>query len=122
YVTPNSTPTQVQSIDVAAQFADYLSRQAPVLNPTFLTVGGVPSSRALIRFPWPAKLRDSVTIVRATLELVPIQPTAGLPHDPGTLNVNGLAADFGVKSPVQPLSLGPLALQPNITDTVRVEI
>ncbi len=122
YVTPNSTPTQVQSIDIAAQFADYVSRQTPVLNPTFLTVGGVPSSRALIRFPWPAKLRDSVTIVRATLELIPTQPTAGLPHDPGTLNVRGLAVDFGAKSPVEPLSLGTLALQANIADTVRVEI
>ena len=122
YVTPNSTPTQVQSIDVAAKFADYVSRQTPVLNPAFLTVGGVPSSRALIRFPWPAKLRDSVTIVRATLELIPAQPTEGLLHDAGTLNVRGLAADFGSKSPVEPLSLGILALQPNITDTVRVEI
>jgi hypothetical protein len=122
YVTPNSTPTQVQNIDVAAQFADYVSRQTPVLNPTLLTVGGVPSSRALIRFPWPAKLRDSVTIVRATLELIPTQPTAGLPHDPGTLNVSGLAADFGAKSPVEPLSLGTLTLQANVVDTVRVEI
>lgn len=122
YVTPISTPTQGETIDVVAQFADYVSRQTPVVDPAFLTVGGVPSSRVLIRFPWPARLRDSVTIVRATLELVPAQPTQGLPNDAGTLNVRGLATDFGAKSPVEPLSLGAVALPANTTDTVRVEI
>lgn len=122
FVTPISTPTQAQGIDVAATFADYVSRQTPVVDPTVLTIGGVPSSRALIRFPWPARLRDSVTIVRATLELTPVQPVAGLPNDPGTLNVRGLATDFGAKSPVEPLSLGVLPLVANVTDTVRVEI
>lgn len=122
FVTPISTPTQAQGIDVAATFADYVSRQAPVVDPTFLTIGGVPSSRVLIRFPWPARLRDSVTIVRATLELTPAQPVAGLPNDPGTLNVRGLATDFGAKSPVEPLSLGVLPLTANFNDTVRVEV
>jgi len=122
YVTPIATPTQAVAIDAPAQFTDYVSRQTPVVDPTFLTVGGVPSSRALIRFPWSVRLRDSVTIVRATLELVPAQPVAGLPNDPGTLNVRGLATDFGAKSPVEPLSLGSLALPANTTDTVRVEI
>jgi hypothetical protein len=122
FVTPISTPTQAQAIDVAATFADYVSLQTPVVDPTFLTVGGVPSSRVLLRFPWPARLRDSVTIVRATLELIPAQPVAGLPNDPGTLNVRGLATDFGAKSPVEPLSLGVLPLAANVTDTVRVEI
>jgi hypothetical protein len=122
FVTPIATPTQVQGIDVAATFAGYVSRQTPVLDPTFLTVGGVPSSRVLLRFPWPARLRDSVTIVRATLELIPAQPVAGLPNDPGTLNVRGLATDFGAKSPAEPLSLGVLPLAANGTDTVRVEV
>ncbi len=122
FVTPIATPTQAQGIDVVATFAGYVSRQTPVLDPTFLTVGGVPSSRVLLRFPWPARLRDSVTIVRATLELVPVQPVAGLPNDPGTLNVRGLATDFGAKSPVEPLSLGILPLAANVTDTVRVEV
>ena len=122
FVKPIATPTQPQAIDLGASFAGYVSRQTPVVDPTLLTVGGVPSSRVLLRFPWPPRLRDSVTIVRATLELVPAQPIAGLPNDPGTLNVRGLATDFGAKSPVEPLSLGLLALPPNTTDTVRVEI
>jgi hypothetical protein len=122
YVTPVSTPTQTVKIDLAPSFNDYVSRQTPIVDPTFLTVGGVPSSRVLLRFPLSARLRDSVTIVRATLELLPAQPVAGLPHDPGTLNVRGLATDFGAKSPVEPLSLGVLSLPANTTDTVRVEI
>ena len=122
YVTPISTPTQAEAIDVSAQFTDYESRQTPVGDPTLLTLGGVPSSRALIRFPWSARLRDSVTIVRATLELVPAQPVAGLPNDAGTLNVRGLATDFGAKSPVEPLSLGSLPLPANATDTIRIEV
>ena len=52
----------------------------------------------------------------------PAQPVAGLPNDPGTLSVRGLATDFGAKSPVEPLSLGVLPLVANVTDTVRVEV
>jgi hypothetical protein len=122
FITPISTPTEPDTITVGAQFNGYVSRQTPAIDPTLLTVGGAPSSRVLLRFPWPAKLRDSATIVRATLELVPAQPVAALPNDPGTLNVRGLATDFGAKSPVEPASLGFLPLPANFNDTVRVEI
>ena len=122
FITPISTPTQPDTTTVGPQFTGYVSRQTPTLDPTLLTVGDVPASRVLLRFPWPAKLRDSATIVRATLELVPAQPVAGLPNDPGTLNVRGLATDFGAKSPVEPASLGFLPLSANFNDTVRVEI
>jgi hypothetical protein len=122
YVTPVATVTAVTTITDTATFDDYVSRQTPALDPKLLTVGGVPASRVLLRFPWPAKLRDSATIVRATLELVPTQPVAGLRNDAGTLNVRGLATDFGAKSPVEPTSLGLLALPANFNDTVRVEI
>jgi hypothetical protein len=103
-------------------FNDYVSRQTPVMNPTLLTVGGVPSSRVLIRFPWPARLRDSATIVRATLELIPAEPVEGVRNQSGNLNVQGLAADFGAKSPIEPTSLGSLNLPFNTTDTIRVEV
>jgi hypothetical protein len=122
YVTPVAPVTAVTNITLQSSFADYVSRQTPTIDPNLLTVGGVPSSRVLLRFPWPAKLRDSATIVRATLELVPTQPVAGLRNDAGTLNVRGLATDFGAKSPVEPSSLGFLALPANFNDTVRVEI
>lgn len=122
YIKPTITAPPFLSITATTTFAGYATRQTPAVDPALLTVGGVPSSRVLIRFPWSARLRDSVTIVRATLELVPAQPTEGLPHDAGTLNVQGLATDFGAKSPVEPLSLGLLSLPVNTTDTVRVEI
>lgn len=122
YITPTAASPSPLTIGATTDFAGYITRQTPAVDPTFLTVGGVPSSRVLIRFPWSARLRDSVTIVRATLELVPAQPTQGLPNDAGTLNVRGLATDFGAKSPVEPLSLGAVTLPANTTDTVRVEI
>ncbi|MGE5231993.1 MAG: hypothetical protein ACM3NS_09645 [Deltaproteobacteria bacterium] len=122
YITPVAASPSPVSIGATTDFAGYITRQTPAVDPALLTVGGVPSSRVLIRFPWSARLRDSVTIVRATLELVPAQPTEGLPNDPGTLNVRGLATDFGAKSPVEPLSLGAVSLPANTTDTVRVEI
>jgi hypothetical protein len=122
YVTPTAASPSPLTIGATTDFAGYITRQTPVIDPTLLTVGGVPSSRVLIRFPWPARLRDSVTIVRATLELVPAQPIQGLANDAGTLNVRGLATDFGAKSPVEPLSLGAVTLPANTTDTVRVEI
>ena len=122
YITPTAASPSPLTIGATTDFAGYITRQTPAVDPAFLTVGGVPSSRVLIRFPWSARLRDSVTIVRATLELVPAQPTQGLPNDAGTLNVRGLATDFGAKSPVEPLSLGAVTLPANTTDTVRVEI
>lgn len=122
HLKPISTPTQAESLVVSPDFTDYVDRQTPTIDPTLLTVGGAPSSRVLLRFPWPARLRDSATIVRATLELVPAQPIAGLSNDPGTLNVRGLATDFGAKSPVEPASLGFASLPANVNDTVRVEI
>jgi hypothetical protein len=122
YITPTAASPSPLTIGATNDFAGYITRQTPAVDPAFLTVGGVPSSRVLIRFPWSARLRDSVTIVRATLELVPAQATQGLPNDAGTLSVRGLATDFGAKSPVEPLSLGSVALPANTTDTVRVEI
>ena len=122
YVTPTAASPSPLTIGATTDFAGSITGQTPAVDPTLLSVGGVPSSRVLIRFPWSARLRDSVTIVRATLELVPAQPTQGLPNDAGTLNVRGLATDFGAKSPVEPLSLGAVTLPANTTDTVRVEI
>jgi len=124
YVTPVAPNTLRQGIPLTPNFADYVSRQTPTIDPELLTVGGVPSSRALLRFPWPARLRDSATIVRATLELVPAEPIAGARNETGTLNVRGLAADFGAKSPVgtEAGASGSVGLPPNFDDTVRVEV
>jgi hypothetical protein len=122
YVTPVAPSTAITTVLEAASFNDYVSRETPVLDPALLTIGGVPSSRVLLRFPWPARLRDSATIVRATLELVPAEPIEGVRNQTGRLDVRGLATDFGAKSPVEPSSLGSLTLPFSSSDTVRVEI
>ena len=122
YVKPIAPAAATTVLLVTPSFSDYVSRQEPVPDPVLLTVGGVPSSRVLVRFPWPAKLRDSATIVRATLELVPAEPVAGVRNETGTLDVRGLAADFGAKSPIEPVSLGSLTMPFGTTDTVRVKV
>ena len=71
-----------------------------VSDSTLLAVGGAPSARSLLRFDLPARIRDSATIVRATLELTPVAPITGLPFDPARLLARGVLADVGAKSPV----------------------
>lgn len=67
--------------------------------PDLISVGGAPSSRAILRFALPARLRDSAQIIRATLQLVPVGPVTGLPVDSALLDVRGIFSDLGPKSP-----------------------
>jgi hypothetical protein len=64
-VVPRSQPT------LSADLTDYVHVFAfpPVPDPTFLTVGGVPGRRVLIRFNIPSRILDSSNVLRATLEL-----------------------------------------------------
>lgn len=89
-----------------------------------LVVGGIPTSRALLRFTLPHGIRDSTQIVRATLILVPTGPITGFPGDTFFVAVRYVAADFGAKSPIAPDSLRPLspALVPGPIDTLRIEV
>jgi hypothetical protein len=64
-------------VTLAADLTDYVHVIAfpPVPDPTFLTVGGVPGRRVLIRFNIPSRILDSSNVLRATLELTqrPVQ-------------------------------------------------
>lgn len=71
-----------------------------VEDPDLLTVGGDHSARALMRFEFPQYLRDSATIVRATLELDASGPLLGIAGDSARLDVRSMVADFGAKSVV----------------------
>lgn len=64
-VVPRSQPT------LSADLTDYVHVMAhpPVPDGTFLTVGGVPGRRTIIRFTIPPKILDSSNVLRATLEL-----------------------------------------------------
>jgi len=124
YVTPITDLQGATSVPlgVGVEFNNYVTKNELVPDPSLLTVGGAPSSRALIRFPWPARLRDSVSIVRATLELTPVSPVPGLPHDPGFLEARAILADLGAKSPAVPSASSSAAVEAGTTGAVGVEV
>jgi hypothetical protein len=89
---------------------------------TLLAVGGAPSARSLLRFQLPPRIRDSATIVRATLELTPVATITGLPTDPARLRVRAVLADLGAKSPVESTIFAADTLQPGHSGIVQIEI
>ncbi len=126
------TYTEVDVADTALQHPplqrgvdqnfNLLSTAAPP-DPDLLRVGGFPAARSLIRFAIPDYLRDSATIVRATLELVPDQPITGIPGDSARIDVHGLLSDVGAKSPVNNNSSRTAATWIHAGgDTVRIDI
>jgi hypothetical protein len=90
-------------------------------DPTLFRVGGFPAARGLIRFEVPSYLRDSATIIRATLELVPDVAMAGIPGDSARIDVRSVLADFGAKSVVNPTRVASEWIYPG-NDTVRVDM
>jgi hypothetical protein len=97
---PDTGTAKLRTFSLSATFNSSLTPVQPVPDSTLLTVGGEPASRALLRFELPPHIRDSATIVRATLELTPVAPIAGLPTDPARLQARAVLADLGAKSPV----------------------
>lgn len=80
-----------------------------------LAVGGIPVARSFIRFALPPYLRDSATIIRATLHLDTDVPVIGIPADTAKLVATTLSADFGAKSPPFPGFGASAALLPGTT-------
>jgi hypothetical protein len=118
--------TVVRSLPRIVQFDSYLEENpVAVPSPDVTTVGGAPSSRALLRFDLPARIRDSSQIIRATLQLVPLTPIVALAGDSAQLDVRGIFSDLGPKSPRISTSTTLLLteeLTPGGTDTVFVEV
>jgi hypothetical protein len=126
YVTadiPDTGTAKLRTITVGPAFNTYVSQVSQMEDSTVLALGGAPSARALLRFDLPSRIRDSATIVRATLELTPVTPITGLPTDPGRMVARALLADVGAKSPVNS-SPGrvPLDTLDNGAMTVSLEI
>lgn len=101
--------------------------QTPVNSqpPDLISVGGAPSSRSIVRFNLPPRIRDSAQIVRATLQLVPTAPITGLAGDSAALDVRGIFSDLGPKSPRISSTPSLLLTEPLVTgsaDTVFVEV
>jgi hypothetical protein len=97
---PDTGTAKLRTLSLTSTFNSSVASTPQVDDPDLLAVGGEPSARALLRFELPARLRDSATIVRATLELTPVVPIAGLPTDPARLQARPVLADIGAKSPV----------------------
>jgi len=89
---------------------------------TALTVGGVPAARSLLRVAMPAFLHDSFDVVRATVILVPVAGFPGAPNDSLLILARPILADLGAKSPISTTTVGRVVVQPNSTDTVRIEL
>jgi hypothetical protein len=127
YVTaqiPDTGTAKLRTITAGPAFNTYVSQQPTQSDDsTRLAVGGEPSARAFLRFDLPARIRDSATIVRATLELTPVTPIIGLPTDPPELLARALLANAGAKSPVNS-SAGrvPVDTLDNGATTVSIEI
>lgn len=126
YVTlvTGDTTTRHSVISPGIQFNTYVSPTSQSIDSTLLTVGGAPSARSLIRFPWPALLRDSATLIRASLQLLPPAAIEGLPGDSTFVNVQPILADFGGKSPaVTDASFTTtLGVLPGPNDTLSFEV
>jgi hypothetical protein len=127
YVTvdvPDTGTIKHQSLSRSTSFNTFVTQSPLVPDPNLLTVGGEPSSRALVRFALPPVLKDSATLVRATLELTPVAPLLGLPTDPDTIFSKAVLADLGAKSPVTTdanFIVGDTLAVPQ-TDTVRLDV
>ncbi|HEX7336996.1 MAG TPA: hypothetical protein VF252_07285 [Gemmatimonadales bacterium] len=103
YVTadiPDTGTAKLRTLALGPAFNTWVSEAPVVDDSTLLAVGGAPSARSLLRFSLPARIRDSATIVRATLELTAVAPLTGLPTIPDTMAARALLADVGAKSPV----------------------
>ena len=112
------TALQRQTITLAADTTGYVRNNGgPPADPDLLYLGRVPAARALLRFNVPSKIRDSATVVRATLELTPAEPMVGLTRDRTTLEVRGVTADIGAKSTPSFATLA-VATLPDSSDAV----
>ena len=121
YVTadiPDTGTAKLRTIAPGPAFNTTVS-EVTVDDSTLLAVGGAPSARSLLRFSLPSRIRDSATIVRATLELTPVAPLAGLPTVPDTMAARALLADVGAKSPVSGTA-GITGRFPAPTDTLDI--
>ncbi|MGN6390939.1 MAG: hypothetical protein ACTHM9_01655 [Gemmatimonadales bacterium] len=127
YVTvdvPDTGALRHQIMNRATAFNTFVTQAPLVPVDSLLTVGGAPSSRALIRFGLPNAFLDSTTIVRATLELTPVQPIVGLLADPAFFEIKAVVGDLGAKSPVTGQSTFTFddTLPVVQSDTVRADI
>jgi hypothetical protein len=101
YVKANvaDTAKQKQLIAFPADRSNYVMDGPPPPGPDELFLGGKSGSRVILRFALPPVIKDSGSVLRATLDLTPVGPLKGLPNDPAELQVRAILLDVGAKSP-----------------------
>ncbi|HEY4101859.1 MAG TPA: hypothetical protein VGM20_13375 [Gemmatimonadales bacterium] len=121
YVEANGVVDSLKPQALGRIASDFFTISAPNPPPpaTLLAVGGIPVSRSFIRFALPEYLRDSATIIRATLELHADAPVIGIPADTAQLVAGTELTDFGAKSP---LIIGLTAAVPLLPGTQDVSL
>jgi hypothetical protein len=125
YVTldvPDTGTAKLRTFTLTNAFNSSLAAVQQPDDSTLLAVGGEPSSRALLRFDLPPRIRDSATVVRATLELTPVTPISGLPTDPVRIRARAVLADLGAKSPVESQLAGADTVEAGAGGTVDIEV
>jgi hypothetical protein len=100
YVFADDADSTAQAIPLTALVNGYVRNNGDgPFDPDLLYLGWLPSARSFIRFTLPDSLLDrTIQVLRATLELTPAEPYAGLPGDPPQIEVRGLVRDLGAKS------------------------
>jgi hypothetical protein len=88
-----------RSIDPEAVYTGFVRNTMVVTDPDLLVVGGLPASRALLRFMLPEEIRGQASLLRATLRLTPDRPYYGVPFDRTGLEVRHHRPDLGYRSP-----------------------
>jgi hypothetical protein len=114
----------LDSILVQSGFDSFVYTAPAVPPDSNLLIGGVPSTRSLLRINFPKHIRDSSQVIRAQLLLIPTATAPLLTSDSVIVVANRVAADFGLKSPmVGDTILGASApFTGNPSDTVRIEL
>jgi hypothetical protein len=124
-VRPDSLPKKFAVSQAAGvRFNSFVFDAPAITLDSNLTIGGVPSTRALLRFALPRALRDSTQIIRATLLLVPTGAPLVTTPDSVFLQARRLATDLGAKSPIAADTLvgNSAVFRGVLPDTVRLEL
>lgn len=119
---PDTGSARLRSIPLTATFNSSLPAIDEPVDSTLLAVGGEPATRALLRFDLPPRIRDSTSIVRATVELTPVAPIIGLPTDPVRLVARSVLADIGAKSPLESRLFATDTIEAGTAGTINVEV
>lgn len=123
HVDVADTALQKQSLTLGAAVANYVIQGGePAIQDDRHVVGTRRALRSLLRFEVPEDLRDSISVLRATLELTLVETLPGLPGDPGNLDLRGIIADFGAKSPIIAGAVASLSLAAGTTGIVSADV